>query len=133
MINKVILVGNLGDDPEYKDVGGGLLRLSVATNKRWTDRETGEVKEHTEWHRVSYFNKSAHKIQDYLRRGSRVYVEGELETRSWEDDQGGKRYSTEIKARELKMLDPKGGGAGAGRQRQETRGAPAPDDDDIPF
>lgn len=131
MINKVILVGNLGADPEYKDVGGGMLRLSIATNERWKNRDTGEYEERTEWHWVTYFSKGAHKLQDYLHRGSRVYVEGKLQTRSWETDSGDKRYSTEVKAYELKLLDRKGDGGS--QKRSGTSPARHPEDDDIPF
>ena len=112
-INKVILVGNLGRDPEtrYMPSGGAVTNVSVATSKQWRDRESGENKERTEWHRVVFFNKLAEIAGEYLKRGSKVYVEGELRTRDWERD-GQKHYRTEIVADEMQMLDSRGGDTG---------------------
>ena len=114
-INKVILVGNLGRDPEtrYMPSGGAVTNVSVATSKSWRDRDSGEQKERTEWHRVVFFNRLAEIANEYLKRGSKVYVEGELRTREWERE-GQKHYTTEIVANEMQMLDARGeGGMGA--------------------
>ncbi|MDA1298486.1 MAG: single-stranded DNA-binding protein [Proteobacteria bacterium] len=110
-INKVILVGNLGRDPEtrYMPSGGPVTNVSVATSKSWKDRDTGEQKERTEWHRVVFFNRLAEIAGEYLRRGSKVYIEGELRTREWERD-GQKHYTTEIVAGEMQMLDSRSDG-----------------------
>lgn len=111
-VNKVILVGNLGNDPEVKQFenGGMIANVSIATSERWTDRNTGERKEHTEWHRVVFNNKLAEIAQQYLRKGSQVYVEGGLRTRKWTDPQTGQdRYSTEIRADSMQMLGTRGG------------------------
>jgi len=116
-INKVILVGNLGRDPEtrYMPSGGAVTNVSVATSKSWKDKDSGEQKERTEWHRVVFFNRLAEVAGEYLKRGSKVYVEGELRTRDWEKD-GQKHYTTEIVASEMQMLDSRGemGGGGGG-------------------
>ena len=111
-INKVILVGNLGQDPEvkYMPSGGAVTNLSIATTDTWKDKATGEKRENTEWHRVVFFNRLAEIAGEYLRKGSQVYIEGNLRTRSWEDN-GVKKYSTEIVAREMQMLGSKGGGS----------------------
>ena len=144
-INKVILVGNLGRDPEkrYMPSGGAVTNISIATSKQWKDRDSGEQKERTEWHRVVFFNRLAEIAGEYLKRGSKVYVEGELRTRDWEKD-GQKHYTTEIVANEMQMLDSRGE-MGAGPPRAESGGgsaSPAEDfgpppaddfDDDIPF
>ena len=145
-VNKAIIVGNLGNDPElkYMPSGDAVCNISVATSSRWKDKQSGEQKERTEWHRVSMFGRLAEIAGEYLRKGSKVYIEGELQTREYEKD-GIKRYSTEIKAREMKMLSPKnqnggsgGSGAGGGAQAAGDGSAPpqpGPDDfdDDIPF
>ncbi|MFT7219002.1 MAG: single-strand DNA-binding protein [Candidatus Azotimanducaceae bacterium] len=116
-INKVILVGNLGRDPEtrYMPSGGAVTNVSVATSKSWKDKDSGEQKDRTEWHRVVFFNRLAEVAGEYLKRGSKVYVEGELRTRDWEKD-GQKHYTTEIVASEMQMLDSRGemGGGGGG-------------------
>lgn len=120
-VNKVILVGNLGNDPEVRTMQSGdkVVNLSIATSESWKDKMTGERKERTEWHRVVIFNKGLVSVaENYLRKGSKVYIEGQLETRSWEQD-GQKKYSTEIVLRpyrgELAMLDARsGGGASTG-------------------
>jgi len=108
-INKVILVGNLGQDPEtrYMPSGGAVTNLSIATSESWKDKETGEQKERTEWHRVVFFGRLAEIAGEYLKKGSKVYVEGQLRTRKWEKD-GLERYSTEIVAKEMQMLDSRG-------------------------
>ena len=151
-VNKVILVGNLGRDPEtrYMPSGGAVTNASVATSKQWRDRDSGENKERTEWHRVVFFNRLAEIAGEYLKKGSKVYVEGELRTRDWERD-GQKHYTTEIVANEMQMLDSRGemggggfsGGNGApgpsssgggGRGMDDFNPPPADDfDDDIPF
>ncbi len=114
-INKVILIGNLGRDPEtrYAQNGGAVTNFSVATSENWRDRATGEQQERTEWHNVVCFQRLAEIAGEYLRKGSKVYIEGSLRTTSWEQD-GQKRYRTEIMARELQMLDSRGGGMGGG-------------------
>ena len=114
-INKVILVGNLGRDPEtrYMPSGGAVTNVSIATSKGWKDRDSGEQKERTEWHRIVFFNKLAEIAGEYLKRGSKVYIEGELRTRDWEKD-GQKHYTTEVVASEMQMLDSRGEMSGAG-------------------
>lgn len=106
MLNKVILIGNLGNDPEVKQTnsGGTLASFSVATTDRWRDKN-GQTQEQTEWHRVVTWNKLAEICGQYLRKGSKVYIEGKLQTRSWEDQDGAIRYMTEVLCREMKMLD----------------------------
>ena len=108
MINKAIIVGNLGQDPEKKVLENGtvITTFSVATTEKWKDKNSGETTEQTEWHRVVTFRRLAEICADFLRKGSKVYIEGKLQTRSWEKD-GIKRYSTEIVAQEMKMLDSK--------------------------
>ena len=129
-INKVILVGNLGQDPEvkYMPSGGAVTNLSIATTDTWKDKATGEKRENTEWHRVVFFNRLAEIAGEYLRKGSQVYIEGNLRTRSWEDN-GVKKYTTEIVAREMQMLGSKGGGSSdfasqQGGAPQQSRSAP---------
>jgi single-strand DNA-binding protein len=116
-INKVILIGNLGKDPEtrYMPSGKAATNFSVATSERFKDRETGEPQERTEWHRVATFDRLAEIAAEYLKKGSKVYIEGKLRTRKWTDKEGKDRYSTEIIADQMQMLDSRGGGAmGAG-------------------
>lgn len=154
-VNKVIIIGNLGRDPEVRAMQSGdeVCNLNIATSERWKDRNTGEQREKTEWHRVVIFNQPLVKIaQQYLQKGSKVYIEGQLETRKWTDQDGNDKYSTEIVLRpykgELAMLDSRGGGAAndfSGGGFQENRAAagggggqsfepPADEmDDDIPF
>ena len=109
-INKVILVGNLGKDPEVRSLANGsqVTRITIATSESWTDKQSGQKQERTEWHRVVFFNRLAEIAGEYLKKGSKVYVEGSLQTRSWEDQQGVKKYATEIKVKEMQMLDSKG-------------------------
>jgi len=115
-INKVILVGNLGADPEvrYMPSGGAVTNVSVATTDSWKDKNSGQRQERTEWHRVVFFNRLAEIAGEYLRKGSQVYVEGRLQTRKWQGQDGQDRYSTEIVANEMQMLGGRGGGAGMG-------------------
>ncbi len=154
-INKVILVGNLGNDPEHRVLpsGGGVTNISIATSETWKDKNTGQQQERTEWHRVVFFNRLAEIAAEYLRKGSKVYVEGSLRTRKWQDQSGQDRYSTEIVANEMQMLDSRGAGGdggyggmgggmdgGGGNYQPASAPGPAPTaggldpiDDDIPF
>ncbi len=142
-VNKVILIGNLGGDPEvkYMPSGGAVTNINIATSESWKDKATGEKQERTEWHRVVFFNKLAEIVGEYLKKGSKVYVEGALRTRKWEDKDGVERYTTEIVARDMQMLDSRGGGDGARSQAQAaeypeaagTMGGATDFDDDIPF
>src|ERR1700743_475113 len=133
-VNKVILVGNLGKDPETRRMQSGdpVVNLSIATSEAWRDKSSGERKEKAEWHRVVIFNKNLAEVAEkYLRKGSKVYVEGSLQTRKWTDKDGAEKYSTEIVLQnfrgELTMLDTKGegGGGGGGRERFGAGEAPA--------
>ncbi|GAA4337668.1 single-stranded DNA-binding protein [Pigmentiphaga soli] len=159
-VNKVILVGNLGRDPEvrYSPDGAAICNVSIATTSQWKDKNTGERKEETEWHRVVFYNRLAEIAGEYLKKGRSVYVEGRLKTRKWQDkDTGADRYSTEIVADQMQMLGGREGGGGGGesygggdsappqRQARQSSGggqrasssSPAPNfadmDDDIPF
>lgn len=109
-INKVILIGHLGDDPvvRYMPQGGAVANFTVATSESWTDKATNEKKEQTEWHRVVIYQRLAEIAGEYLRKGSKVYIEGKLKTRKWQDKDGVERYTTEIIANELQMLDGRG-------------------------
>ena len=139
-INKVILVGNLGRDPEtrYLPSGGAVTNVSLATSRSWKDRDSGEQKEKTEWHRVVFFNRLGEIAGEYLKRGSKVYVEGELRTREWEKE-GQKQFTTEIVATEMQMLDSKGGNSDYEKNNNSSIAAPSSlsssdmVDDDIPF
>ena len=115
-INKVIIVGNVGQDPEtrYMPSGSAVTNFTVATNESWKDKQTGEQKDRTEWHRVAMFNRLAEIAAEYLRKGSQVYIEGKLRTRKWQGQDGQDRYTTEIIADEMQMLGGRGGGAGGG-------------------
>ncbi len=115
-INKVILVGNVGTDPEvrYMPNGNAVTTLSVATSESWKDKQSGERQERTEWHRVVCFNRLGEIAGEYVRKGSKLYVEGSLRTRKWQDQQGQDRYTTEIIASDMQMLDSKGGSMGGG-------------------
>lgn len=151
-VNKVILIGNLGNDPETKFLpsGGAVTNVSLATSESWKDKQTGQMQERTEWHRVVFFNKLAEIAGEYLKKGSKVYVEGSLRTRKWQGQDGQDRYTTEIVVSEMQMLDGRGEGGGAqprqgGYSAPATAGAapaaagggyaaPSGDfDDDIPF
>ena len=113
-VNKVIIIGNLGNDPDmrYMPSGEAVANLSIATSETWTDRNTGEKREKTEWHRVVAFRKLAEIIGQYCKKGSKIYIEGKLQTRKWTDQSGQNRYTTEIIADEMQMLDSRGSGGG---------------------
>ncbi len=148
-VNKVILVGNLGADPElrYMPNGEAVATISIATTDRWKDRSSGEMKESTEWHRVVFFGKLAEVVGEYLKKGSQVYVEGKLRTRKWQDKNGQDRYTTEIVADQMQMLgkrDGFGGGesdppsygeksSGGRVQKASTETSGGDMEDDIPF
>ncbi|MEO1024838.1 MAG: single-stranded DNA-binding protein [Pseudomonadota bacterium] len=153
-VNKVIIVGNLGRDPETRTFqnGGKVCNLRIATSENWKDRNTGERREKTEWHSVAIFSEPLARVaEQYLRKGSKVYIEGQLETRKWQDQSGQDRYSTEVVLRpyrsELTILDSRGGGDGGGGGYDDRGdyggggggggGRPAPAsqdlDDEIPF
>ena len=108
-VNKAIIIGNLGDDPElrYTQANTAVANLSVATSEQWKDKQTGEQQEKTEWHKVSMFGRLAEVAGEYLKKGSKVYLEGRIQTRKWQDKEGQDRYTTEIVANELQMLDGK--------------------------
>lgn len=135
-VNKVILVGNLGQDPEvrYTANGAAVANITVATSEQWTDRQSGQKQEKTEWHRVVLFGRLGEIAGEYLRKGSQVYLEGKLQTRKWQDQNGQDRYTTEIVANEMQMLGGRGGGAadynggqdvGGGRNQDFGGGRPA--------
>jgi single-strand DNA-binding protein len=152
-INKVIIVGNCGQDPEtrYLPSGGAVTNISIATSEAWKDKTSGEQQERTEWHRVVFFNRLGEIAGEYLKKGSKVYVEGSLRTRKWQGQDGSDRYTTEIVASEMQMLDSRGGQEGGyspqqdsgGYQQQAPQQRQAPQqqapqgmdsfDDDIPF
>ena len=147
-INKVILIGNLGKDPEVRYTPSGLAvaNITIATSEGWKDKQTGEMQEKTEWHRIVFYQRLAEIAGEYLRKGSKVYVEGRLQTRKWQDKNTGQdRYTTEIIANEMQMLDSKGGGSSSSNADASYEkpaaatgtqdAAPALDsfDDDIPF
>lgn len=154
-VNKVILIGNLGSDPEvrYTPDGVPVANFSLATTESWNDRNTGERQERTEWHRLVLWRRQAEVAQQYLKKGSKIYVEGKLQTRSWDDQSGQKRYTTEIVVFDMQMLDSRGEGGGSGGGGSSSRDAgynaggqnagpaaqsdapppPGGDDDDLPF
>jgi len=143
-VNKVILVGNCGKDPEtrYMPSGGAVTNISIATSESWKDKQSGETKERTEWHNIVFFNRLAEVVDQYIKKGSQIYVEGSLRTRKWQDKQGNDRYTTEIVASEMQMLGGRGGdnAAPAQSQNQQSSNQPAAApmveegfDDDIPF
>ncbi|MFW1678802.1 single-stranded DNA-binding protein [Pontibacter sp. JAM-7] len=162
-VNKVILVGNLGGDPEvrYMPSGNAVTNVTLATSESWKDKQTGQMQDRTEWHRVVFFNRLAEVAGEYLRKGSKLYVEGSLRTRKWQDQGGQDRYTTEIVASDMQMLDSRGDAGGGyaqpqgqpqGQPQQASRPAPSPQpqqqpssapsappqgfddfDDDIPF
>ncbi len=152
-VNKVILIGNLGADPEtrYMPSGSAVTNVNLATSEQWKDKQTGQPQERTEWHKVVFFNRLAEIAGEYLKKGSKVYVEGQLRTRKWQGQDGQDRYTTEIVAREMQMLDGASGGSSGGsyggggqpHQGQHYGGHSAPPagppdgfdqfDDDIPF
>ncbi|HEX4266789.1 MAG TPA: single-stranded DNA-binding protein [Steroidobacteraceae bacterium] len=126
-VNKVILIGHLGADPESRAMpsGSSVANLRIATTESWRDKQSGEQQERTEWHRVALFGRLAEIASEYLRKGSQVYIEGSLRTRKWQDKQGNERYSTEIVGNEMQMLGGRGGGAGAGASGASGAGAGA--------
>jgi len=156
-VNKVILIGNLGKDPEtrFMPSGGAVTNITLATSESWKDKQSGQMQERTEWHRVVFFNKLAEIAGEYLKKGSKVYIEGSLRTRKWQGQDGQDRYTTEIVADQMQMLDSRGDGGsmGGGNYERADQGgygntpsqggsqggysnapAPAADfDDDIPF
>ena len=149
-INKVILIGNLGGDPEvrYTPNNSPVVTVSVATSTAWRDKQSGEAQERTEWHRVVFFNRLAEIVSEYLKKGSKVYIEGSLRTRKWTDKSGAEKYTTEIIANEMQMLDGRGAGQGGMATDHHESSAPshqaapamasaahssADFDDDIPF
>ena len=154
-VNKVILIGNLGSDPEVKYTPDGVpvANFNLATSESWNDRNTGERQERTEWHRLVLWRKLAEIAGQYLKKGAKIYVEGKLQTRSWDDQSGQKRYMTEIVVNDMQMLDSRGEGGGSGsggrdagysdRPASEQNFGPAAqpaappppggDDDDLPF
>ncbi len=145
-VNKVILIGNLGADPEvrYTPDGAPVANFNLATSESWNDRTSGEKQERTEWHRLVVWRKLAEIAGQYLKKGSKIYIEGKLQTRSWEDQSGQKRYTTEVVVNELQMLDSRGegGGGDGGISRDPGPAAqpeygPAPgaaaEEDDLPF
>jgi len=148
-VNKAIIVGTLGQDPEmrYTANGSAVANISVATNETWKDKSTGEAQERTEWHRIVMFGKLAEIAQQYLKKGSQAYFEGRIQTRKWQDNSGNDRYSTEIVANEMQMLGGRAGAGGGapmesgGQSQSQSQSKPAPaetapmDDgfDDIPF
>lgn len=149
-INKVILIGNLGADPEirYMPSGSAVANVTLATSEAWKDKTTGEQQDKTEWHRVVFFSRLAEIAGEYLRKGSKIYIEGRLQTRKWQDKNGQDRYTTEIIANEMQMLDSKGAGGSTSpseyaqhsQEQHSTKSAAATDvrgdenfDDDIPF
>jgi len=131
-VNKVILIGNLGQDPEVRFLPSGnpVCNLRIATTDSWTDRQSGQRQERTEWHSVVLFNKLAEIAQQYVKKGSRIYIEGRLQTRKWQGQDGQDRYSTEIVANDMQMLDSRGGGQGGADYAQQPQnqygGAPQP-------
>lgn len=134
-INKVIIVGNLGNDPETRSMGSGssVTNLSIATSESWKDKNTGEQTERTEWHRIVFFNRLAEIASQYLKKGSKVYIEGALRTRKWQDKNTGEdRYSTEIVASNMQMLDSRDMNDTSSVAQQPAASSPA-SIDDVPF
>lgn len=139
-VNRVILVGNLGQDPElkYTPSGVAVTSVSLATNEMWKDKD-GNRQERTEWHRVVMWQRLAEIVGEYLKKGSKIYVEGRLQTRSWEDKDGQKRYMTEVVAENMTMLDSKGGDSGGSSSAPPQMESPPASDadvveeDDLPF
>ena len=145
-VNKVTIIGNMGNDPETRDLpnGGAVTNITLATSESWKDKTTGQQQERTEWHRVCFFGKLAEIAGEYLRKGSKVYIEGSLRTRKWQGKDGQDRYTTEIVASEMQMLDGKPEGAAAApqqqrapQQQQQSQQQQQPPaemyEDDIPF
>lgn len=125
-VNKVILIGNLGADPEtrFMPSGGAVTNVRLATSESWKDRQSGQMQERTEWHRVVFFNKLGEIAGEYLKKGSKVYIEGSIRTRKWQGQDGQDRYTTEIVANEMQMLDGRGGGGDGGGYQNQGGGQP---------
>ena len=150
-VNKVILIGNLGKDPEvrYMPSGGAVASCSLATSESWKDKQTGEQQERTEWHNLTFFGRLAEIAGEYLKKGSQIYVEGSIRTEKWQDKEGKDRYTTKIVVNEMQMLGGRGGAPGGMPREEGERSAPARSsetsrpaavassadqfDDDIPF
>ena len=137
-VNKALIIGNLGQDPEikYTHSGSPVANLSVATSERWKDKNTGEQKEQTEWHRVVVFGRLAEIAEQYLKKGSKIFIEGKIQTRDWEDADGNKKYTTEVVAREMTMLDSKASmSSDAPSSDSPSKETPKDDsfEEDIPF
>ena len=140
-INKVIIVGNLGNDPEIRTMPNGeaVANITVATSESWNDKNTGERREVTEWHRIVFYRRQAEVAGEYLRKGSKVYVEGRLRTRKWQDQNGQDRYTTEIQGDVLQMLDSRQSGdnqdkpSTSGKSKHRAESAGDFNDDMIPF
>jgi len=137
-VNKALIIGNLGQDPEikYTQSGSPVANLSVATSERWKDKNTGEQKEQTEWHRVVVFGRLAEIAEQYLKKGSKVFIEGKIQTRDWEDAEGNKKYTTEVVAREMTMLDSRASTDSSASSSDNSAKDAAKDDnfeEDIPF
>jgi len=127
-VNKVIIIGNLGQDPETRSFpdGGSVTNISIATSESWKDKQTGQQQERTEWHRVVFRNKLAEISAQYLKKGSKVYIEGSLRTRKWTNQQGHDQYTTEIHAMQMQMLDSRGGEVAGNNSSNQASSAPAP-------
>ena len=137
-VNKALIIGNLGQDPEikYTQSGSPVANLSVATSERWKDKNSGEQKEQTEWHRVVVFGRLAEIAEQYLKKGSKVFIEGKIQTRDWEDAEGNKKYTTEVVAREMTMLDSRASTDSSASSSDNSAKDTAKDDnfeEDIPF
>jgi single-strand DNA-binding protein len=135
-VNKVILVGNLGRDPEirYTKAGQAVASFSLATSEKWTDKDSGEKHEKTEWHRIVAWGKLGEICGEYLSKGKQVYIEGRLQTRKWEDNDGNEKHTTEIVANNMTMLGQRGLADGSGHQSSGSSAPPEDfEDDDIPF
>ncbi|MEK9645109.1 MAG: single-stranded DNA-binding protein [Alphaproteobacteria bacterium] len=132
MINRVFILGNLGADPELKTTGGGssVCEMRIATSESWFDKSSNERKERTNWHRVIVWGKSAENCAKYLRKGSKAFVEGRIQTREWQDQSGNKRHTTEIVANSVQFIDTKSGGGG---QREPAKKGGRFEDSEIPF
>ena len=146
-VNKVILIGNLGQDPEvrYMPNGTAVANITVATSESWKDKNTGEQVNKTEWHRVVFYQRLAEIVGEYLKKGSKIYIEGKLQTRKWQDKNGKDNWTTEVIGREMQMLDSRGQGSAPAQQSKPAQSAPSSNkpaaappvnndfDDDIPF
>ena len=134
MLNKVTLIGRLGADPQIRFTPGNtkVANINLATSRRWKDKNSGERKEETEWHRVVFFNRTAEVCGEYLKKGSLIYIEGRIRTRKWVDESGTTRYSTEVIGELMQMLDSKSGGS-TGNDPHPHTGSNLDDLDDVPF